>query len=186
MSGPAVSGLWDPALQLQPVPIPGQTSPSFVIQKSGRETPRDKRPHLNPLVPRALSHSISWLSELLRKPELLSTSRCSSSLLSPCSGCVRVGIVLHPPGVAREHGRVGAGSGTCSRTRSLPRSQARPHPRAHLWNKRKQPPKVTFLLLPVLHKEEFKPVGWEMQFPASGRAGEPWKAAASREENQSL
>lgn len=83
---------------------------------------------------------------------------------------------------------VGAGSRgrTCSRTRSLPRSQARPHPCAHLWNKRKQPPKAIFLLLPVLDKEEFKPVGWEMQFPASGRAGEPCKAAASREENQGL
>lgn len=69
---------------------------------------------------------------------------------------------------------VGSQSRTCSRTRSLPLSQARPLPCAHLWNKRKQLPKVVFLLLPVLDKEEFKPVGWEMQFPTSGRAGEPW------------
>lgn len=62
----------------------------------------------------------------------------------------------------------------------MPVFQALPLPPAHLRSKRKQLLRVVLLLLPAFDKVEFKRVGWEMHFPAWGRAGELCEAAARK------
>lgn len=58
---------------------PWANIPHPLSYKPGHETPQHQRLRLNPLVPRALSHPISWLSELVRKAEHLQVLQ-----LPPC------------------------------------------------------------------------------------------------------
>lgn len=125
------------------------------------------------------------VSQLLQLPPLPVSSQLLAAL-PRLDGLKGRATLLPPPARlrtdAQRHEMVCARSQnqTWSRTRTQLWFQPLPLPRAHLQSESKRLPEVVVFLLPALDKEEFKCVGWEMQFPASGIAGELWKAAACK------
>lgn len=105
---PGCHSPWDPALQLQAVPIPGQTSPSFVIQKI---RPRD--PQTAPLEPTCSLSIISFhfmderTSQETRAPEHLQLSPVPVFWLCEAGELCSIprGGTGNTEGFVRDHGR---------------------------------------------------------------------------------